>query len=62
MDRGWVVKAQLMIETLAFAMDWEKFFLNGDLRLDVIVASEDVGSLDVDTQVSDIVRVILKVG
>jgi hypothetical protein len=62
MDRDWVVKAQLMIETLAFALGWENFFLDGDLRLDVVVAGEDVGSLDVDAQVGDLVRVILKVG
>jgi hypothetical protein len=60
-DRGWVVKAQLMVETLAFALNGKHFFLDGDLRLDVIVASEDVGSLNVNAQMVDIVGVGLKV-
>jgi hypothetical protein len=56
------VKAQLVVETLAFALDRKNLFLDGDLRLDVVVASEEVGSLNVDAQVGNIVRVILKVG
>ena len=60
-DGGWVVKAQLMVETFAFSLDGKDFLLNGDLRLDVVVASEDVGSLNVDAQVGDIVGISLEV-
>lgn len=51
-----------MVETFTFALNGKDFFLNGDLRLDVVVASEDVGSLDVDAQVGDIVGISLEVG
>jgi hypothetical protein len=55
------VKAQLVVETFAFALDRKDFFLDGDLGSDVVVASEDVGSLNVDAQVGDIAGVLLKV-
>jgi len=60
-DRGWVVKAQLVVQTSAIGLDGKNFFLNSDLRLDIVVASEDIGSFDVDAQVVDLVGVVLKV-
>ena len=56
------MKTQFMIETLASTLNGKDFFLNGDLRLDVVVASEDIGSFDVNAQMGDIAGIRLKVG
>lgn len=60
-DRGWVMEAQLVVETSAHALDGKNFFLDGDLRPDVVVASEDVRPLEVDAQMVDLVGEGLKV-
>ena len=60
-DGGWVVEAQLVVETLAFALNRKDFFLDSDLRLNVVVAGEDIGSLEVNAQMVDIVGIAFKV-
>lgn len=43
-----------MVETLAFAFDSKHLFLDGDLGLDIVVASEEDVTPDVDTQMGNL--------
>lgn len=45
-----------MFETLALAFDSKDLFVDVDLRLDIVVASEEDVALDVYTQVGDFLR------
>lgn len=50
-----------MVETSARALAGKNFFLESNLRPDVVVASEDIGSLEMDAQMVDLVGKGLKV-